>query len=557
MARITATVGSRVVFDTDKGRLIANFIDVPASSSRGTEDDIYFTIDGLFLTCPATKKPGESIATPLTSEHTTVLDSNNVYLRLSQSGAGGHLLSLGRDDRSEDVFIDDSSSSWNAYGLLIYRFSDDVWCPVFFLQTSENSIIPATSNAYGAANWGTDSVLWPARTSTVFERMCYIGEGLKNAGTGVVPYDGLPVSITGGNEGTYDFISSDTINYPVLPSLSAVTTGFISLWAPTEAQMLTLSEYMWNADPLTINFWKKLFADPLQLIYGLNIIPLDLHNMTPAVIDVAQNVVIGIIDTKIPMDHLNTQWVELDCGSIAIDETWGAYLDYDPYTKLEIYLPYCGMHPLKVDDFMPGSISVKYHIDLLTGSCVALVKSTKSNVHGDMLDSVVYQFMGNCATQIPVTASQFADAVRSAVSIAASIGNMVAVGVAGSAAAGSAKTPEIAGDIKARASSKKIMLGASAVENVMSLKPSIERSGAIGSSGGMLAIQTPYLILTRPRQVRPESQSVYTGYPSFITETLGDLNGWTIIQAIHLDNIPCTSEELEEIDGLLKAGVIF
>lgn len=381
------------------------------------------------------------------------------------------------------------------------------------------------------------------------------------------PYQEIPPAETGGAGGTYVFNQSDDIDYPSLPSLSAVTTGFISLWAPTEAQMLTLSEYMWNADILTVDYWKKLVADPLQLIYGLNIIPLDLHNMTPAVIDNAQNVVIGIIDTKIPMDHLNTQWVELDCGSITIDETWGAYLDYDPYTKLEIYLPYCGTHPLKVDDFMPGSISVKYHIDLLTGSCVAMVKSTKSSEHGDILDSVVYQFMGNCAAQIPVTASQYADAVRSAISIAASIGSMVAVGVGGAASSAGAlmggtsktagKRAARAATIEAHTAGSEIHTGASAVENVMNLKPSIERSGAIGSSGGMLAIQTPYLILTRPRQARPESQNIYTGYPSFITETLGDLNGWTIVQAIHLDNIPCTSEELDEIDGLLKAGVIF
>ena len=371
------------------------------------------------------------------------------------------------------------------------------------------------------------------------------------------PYNPIPKSATGGAGGDFDFTTSDDIDYPSLPTLSAVSTGFISLWTPSETQMLKLAEYMWNADILTIEFWKKLFVNPLDLIYGLNLIPLDLSAISPSIIDSTQNVVMGLIDTKIAMDHLNTQWIEFDCGSITIDETWGAYLDYDPYTKLEIYLPYCGTHPLKVDDFMPGSISVKYHIDLLTGSCVAMVKSTKSNDHGDVLDSIVYQFMGNCATQVPVTAAQYSDAVRSAISIAASIGSMVAVGVGGAAAAGAAKTAGASTHIGMNTLSRELNLGASAVENVMNLKPSIERSGAIGSSGGMLAVQTPYLILTRPRQARPDSQNVYTGYPSFITETLGDLNGWTIVQAIHLDNIPCTSEELDEIDGLLKAGVIF
>ena len=234
------------------------------------------------------------------------------------------------------------------------------------------------------------------------------------------------------------------------------------------------------------------------------------------------------------MDKVSRQWLEVDCGSITIDETWGAYLDYDPFTKLEIYLPFCGTHPLRIDDFMPGTISLKYVIDLLTGTCVATIKSTKGTDHDDVLDSVIYSFQGNCATQIPITAQQFADSVRSSISLAASIGTMVATG--GSAVPG--------------------ML-ASTVDNVMGIKPGIERSGAVGSSGSLLGVRTPYLILTRPRQARPKLQNTYTGYPSFITEKLGDLVGYTELQEIHLENMTATDTEISEITALLKGGVIF
>jgi len=420
------------------------------------------------------------------------------------------------------------------------------------------------------------------------------------------PYADIPESGPSTPSGTYDFSSSDDISFPALPQLSAVSTGFISLWSPSEEQMLKLSSFMWNADPLTIDFWKKIVADPMKLIYGLNIIPLDLEEM--GLIDGEGTVVVGLIDTGVLMNHLSAQWVELDCGSITLDETWSAYLDYDPYTKLEVYLPYCGTHPLKVDDFMPGTISLKYHIDLLSGACVAILVSTKSDKHGDTLNSVVYQFMGNCASQLPVTSEQYADAVRSVIQLAASIGTMVALGAGGAGAGAavastamptawghfdsplhttSALSTQVAGLVpaedmgpidwrgymppagtpslaettsKAGGTLKKIggiHAASAAVENVMGIKPNIERSGAIGSTGGLLSVQTPYLILTRPRQARPKDQNKYTGYPSFITETLGDLEGWTIVQAIHLENIACTAEELAEIDELLKSGVIF
>lgn len=377
-----------------------------------------------------------------------------------------------------------------------------------------------------------------------------------------IPYSGIPDTDADGGNGDYDFTDSDDIDFPTLPTLSAVNTGFVSLWSPTNEQMLNLSRYMWNADILTADFWKKLIANPMELIFGLNIIPVDLRAPESSYVGTPRNVVVGLRDTQIEMDTVTSQWIEYDCGYIDIGETWGAYLDYDPYTKLDIYLPFCGVHPIHTDDFMPGRIHVKYHIDLLSGSCVAIIKSTKTNKHGDVLNSVVYQFMGNCATQIPVTSSQYADAVRSAISIAASVGTMVAGGigtVAGAAAKAANQTLTNTGLVQnsMHMASDVINTGASIGENVMNLKPSIERSGAIGSSAALLSVQVPYLILTRPRQAKPDSQQTYTGYPSFITEDLVNLNGWTEVQAIHLEGIPCTVNELSEINELLKSGVIF
>lgn len=410
------------------------------------------------------------------------------------------------------------------------------------------------------------------------------------------PYSPGGTTGPGGGTGTHDPTSSDPILFNVLPEVSAVGTGFLSLWSPTEQQMLDLSEYMWNANPLTLDFWRRLIADPIQLIYGLNIIPMSLYDA--GLIGGTESVVVGMINTGIKMDYLTSQWVELDCGTIDIEETWGAYLDYDPYTKLDIYLPYIGYRPLRVDDFMPGTIHVKYKIDLLTGACCAQISSTKSNEHGDTLDSVVYQFTGNCATQIPVTATQYADAVRSAISLAAAIGTAALLAGAGAPAAGVAGAAIMPGTdpvgllnppgmvpvdselfgtmsqynfmtaasdtgavLKSAGGTLKnvgmIHAGASAAENVMGIKPSVQRSGAIGGAAGMLGTQTPYLIFTRPRQAVPENQSRYTGYPSFMTTQLSELAGFTQIQAIHLEGIPCTANELAEIEALLKSGVIF
>ena len=452
-------------------------------------------------------------------------------------------------------FVDNFSSGG------MYCFSNDEGIIITPAIDQEDNISDTSIDLAGPAKYGYCTVrnrLYQITLGSLESKaiQAKIGAQIKNMVMFEEPYSGVPDTRASGGDGEYDFYSSDDIDFPSLPSISANAAGFVSLWAPTNDQLLKLASVMWNSDVFSSDFWKKLIANPLDLIYGLNLLPLNLQDY----IDGTYNVVVGWISTSVQMNHLNTQWISFDCGEIDIDETWGAYLDYDPFTKLEIYLPFCGTHPLKIDDFMPGKIRVRYHIDLLTGTCVAMVKSTKTDKHGDTLNSVVYQFMGNCATQIPVTAQQFADAIRSTISLAASIGTMVAAGSAGGFAE---RQAEIAGNnvqsamIHTYTKSKQFQAGASAAENVMGIKPGIERSGALGSSASLLDVKKPYLILTRPRQAKPENQSFYTGYPSFITQTLNDLTGWSIVQAIHLENIPCTAEELTEIDEALKSGVIF
>ena len=124
--------------------------------------------------------------------------------------------------------------------------------------------------------------------------------------------------------------------------------------------------------------------------------------------------------------------------------------------------------------------------------------------------------------------------VNGVLSIAGSIGSMVATGGASAPAA----VPGIV---------------STAVNH---LKPSVEKSGALSGTGGMMGVQTPYLILTRPRQALPERQNAFTGYPSFITELLGNLQGYTEVEEIHLENVPATDGEIAEIIALLKGGVI-
>lgn len=345
------------------------------------------------------------------------------------------------------------------------------------------------------------------------------------------PYELLdvPISTTGGGANSpsnpvgYNGIVNEAVDFPTVQSFSVSDAGFMSIWCPTLAQLQDLSYFLWNADPTTVEFWKRIVSSPLEMIYGLMIIP---YNVP--VEDLVENgdVYLGYQKSGIKMNYTTKQFVSVDCGSIDIKEVWGAFLDYSPYTKISIYLPYIGVHDLDADEIMNKTISLKYFIDLVTGSCVAIIKSG---------DSCLYTFNGNCAVQIPVTSAQHADAMKALLSIVGSSLQMAAVGGVAGAAAGAA------------------IGGLTQMEN---LKPKISHSGNLSATTGYMAPQTPYLIFSRPKQAQPDKQQTYTGYPSFITSLIGDLKGYTEIEIIHLHNMTCTEQELAEIDRLLQEGVI-
>ena len=324
----------------------------------------------------------------------------------------------------------------------------------------------------------------------------------------------------GGAGGSWTIINDD-IDFPTTPTISVAHAGFVSIWTPTLQQLQALAKFMWTADPTKIQMWKNLISNPMEMILGLHLLPFQVEHYP-----LPDNVTMGIVDTGIQMYYTDTQFQEVDCGEITLTEYWGAFLDYAPYTTLDIFLPFIGVRPLNVNDCMPKTIALKYKVDIATGTCVAIVKCD---------DSVLYHFNGSCAAQVPVTAGQMQEIVRSAISLVTST-------VAGAASGG------VAG-----AAMSAVSGAASAIANT---GQHASRSGAIGGTSGFMSCLTPYLIVTRPRQALPDEQSVYTGYPSFMRSVLASLEGYTEIEEIHLENVPATDGELSEIETLLKSGVI-
>lgn len=348
------------------------------------------------------------------------------------------------------------------------------------------------------------------------------------------PYDPDGPSEPGGGDGEFDD-PVEPVPIPDPPSISAADTGFITIFNPSLSELRSLANYMWS-DLFSVDSFKKVFANPMQAILGLSIVPVNVPSGGN------KEVVVGNIGTGVNMTVASKQFISLDCGSLRIKGHWNGYLDYEPYTKTFLYLPYIGLHPISTDDIMGRTLHIVYNIDILSGACTAFLES--DNV-------VLYQFLGQVASSIPITGDNFTNVINGVLNIAGSVGAMVATG--GFSAPASIAAQGLGAAYQA---GHYISAGASIAQDVMNMKPSIEKSGSLSGTGGIMGTQKPYIIMLRPNPAIPGGQNQYQGYPLYITARLGELNGYTEVESIHLENIPCTEKEQEEILQYLEGGVI-
>ena len=445
------------------------------------------------------------------------------------------------------VFYVESTSNpgrYQAIAVSNYQISGNhIWCVRWLDSTSlfdfieRSAILPGQGTAGHTVYYGALTGQIPLEKLNPMIPVCNtLEDGLVQADSeGWVyvnpdnPYEFDPdaISYAGGGTGTFNNVS-DSVGVPALPTLSAVSAGFVSMYTPTLTQLNNLASFLWTDSLFDPDNFKKLFTDPMECIIGLTIVPVNPSSQG------SQNIRVGYVDTGVSANRLSSQYAEVSCGTIQADEFWGSALDYSPYTKIHIYLPYIGMREINADEIMGKTIGVTYHLDLLSGACTAFVTAN---------GSVLYQFNGQCSINIPMAASNFTEMIHSAITAIGAVATTVSPGSAAAATGGAM----IAGAVQ---------MGANAANAAMGSKPTFQHSGQMGGSGGMLAVQTPYLIIERPRQCMPANMQTFEGFPSNINYKLFDLSGYTVVDSIHLDGIPATDSELSEILSLLKGGVI-
>lgn len=105
---------------------------------------------------------------------------------------------------------------------------------------------------------------------------------------------------------------------------------------------------------------------------------------------------------KLGKYSLQTQGHAVTAGSYTINfngvklfpRFGGCYLDYEPYTNYEVYVPFCGTIPIRAADILGHTLNIKLVVDLYTGSCTGFILAD---------DLVIETIVGTIAITIPIT----------------------------------------------------------------------------------------------------------------------------------------------------------
>lgn len=306
----------------------------------------------------------------------------------------------------------------------------------------------------------------------------------------------------------------------ILPPTSGSGTGLVKIYNPTLATLASFSQWLWSNN-IFDNF-SKLFQDPMQAIIGLNLLYATPTRGTDS------NIIVGNLDSNVSSRTVSNQYINIDCGTVTVNRYFNNALDYID-TNIECYLPFIGIVRLNASDMIGKAVNIKATVDVLTGTVLY-------NIY--VGTQLLYTFNGTCAIQLPLTSANYSSIFSTLASIAGSAVSGFALGGAVGAIGGA-----VAGGITGIAGG--------------GFSHSVERSGSIGSNAGAMGVKKPYLIITRHKPYNPNSYNKYYGYPANSTvQQLGSLSGYTKVKDIRINGIVASSSELQEIESLLKEGVI-
>ena len=296
----------------------------------------------------------------------------------------------------------------------------------------------------------------------------------------------------------------------------------------------SFGSWLWGTG-LDLDQLKMVVNNPIENIVACKLFPF-------SVTGTASTVKLGNVQSPVSAYLLPENVARtFDFGEINVPTKYNSFLDYAPYTQCSLYLPYIGLKPIDTDLIMGQRIKVRYYVDLVTGTCRALLFLFEE---GTAAVKKVCQWDGMIGQDVPVVGSN-----RAQVEAGYIIGGAQAVanfvGGIGNAVMGN------------------IGAGLSDIGNAVKggLQTATQQyhtytSGTPSPAESRFDSQKVSLYINRPVYTKPTKYDHQNGKMCNLTCKLNECKGYTVIDnTVDLTGIPCSKEEREQILKLLTSGV--
>ena len=289
-----------------------------------------------------------------------------------------------------------------------------------------------------------------------------------------------------------------------------VTTknGLTTTYALTSANANSLGSFIWNNNNNWFDNLLKVQADALSNIVSCKLLPFSLSG-TGKVIK------IGNISTQVTALEIDKQIIRKSGGSLKLRRYFNNFLDYAPYTKISLYLPFIGFSQIE-NEYMYDGVTIEYLFDIITGEMLVLLKSK-----GKTFRSI----NGSFGIDIPFSSTNKAQIEGSFLSkIAKDVIDVNPIGL---------------------------------LDTYTDIATSRFKTSNSSSPSSVCSYSAPlqsFVTVDRPILNKPSSYNHDVGQKCVGSYYLRNLKGYTEVENIEL-NCPCTDSEKNEILSLLRSGV--
>lgn len=334
-------------------------------------------------------------------------------------------------------------------------------------------------------------------------------------------------------------------------------TEFVHYAAMTPFAINELATQLWDKPD---SFWQKIVAstseNPMDYFISLRYYPVQFNKGDGKTdMHIGRGGELHIANNFYPLFPVE----DFDCGSITIKRQYYNFLDYAPYTRIQIFLPFAGTFELNPTIVMGRVISLWLSVDVSDGSAVwevynetdnqpVLIKQCRMGAEIPLSGLDASQMASNVINASLQTAQHTLSAAKTDLSSR--------VGVAGQALSGNMEGALSGAVGSVFNGPQAVLTGLGDAYNLAQASKEIPQY--TGGSSGAAACgmnHTPYIVYRRPLCTNPSNFAHAVGYLSNKTAAISSLSGFTTCRNVDISGISqATDKEKAQIKQILESG---